>query len=179
MSTPAAIIHLQPPHPATLPDNALLKQCSLTRGKSQGPGGQHRNKVETKITLVHEPTGIEAHAGERRSQEQNRSVALFRLRLQLATHVRCPLGVGEIRTQTWCARVSPSGKIACNPEHHDFPAMLALALDAASASQWDLGKAAARLACTTSQLLKLIKDHPAACVLLNAQRQANNLGTLR
>lgn len=170
MTSPQPIINVTPPHPASLAEDALLAQCTLTRGKSQGPGGQHRNKVETKVTLRHEPTGIEAHAGERRSQEQNKGVALFRLRLELATHVRCPVPLGEIRTPLWLSRVSAAGRIACNPEHADFPTMLALAMDVISAAGWDVSKAAPRLTCTPSQLIKMVKGHAAAVAVVNQAR---------
>lgn len=159
------------PHPASLADELLLAQCDLARGKSSGPGGQHRNKVETKVTLLHIPTQLTASAGERRSQEQNRKIALFRLRLTLATMVRCPVPIGEVRTQLWASRISPTGRIACNPEHADFPALLALAMDVLQSTRWNVGKAALRLGCTTSQLLKFVQEHPPAFAALNAARQ--------
>ena len=49
-----------PPHPAMLDDGALLKQCEANFGRASGPGGQHRNKVETAATLTHTPTGLSA-----------------------------------------------------------------------------------------------------------------------
>ena len=42
---------LPPPHPAMLPEEALLKQCTTEFDTTGGPGGQHRNKVETAVTL--------------------------------------------------------------------------------------------------------------------------------
>lgn len=168
-----------PPHPASLDGPALLAQCEVGRGRAAGPGGQHRNKVETKVTIEHRPTGIIAHASERRSQEQNRREAIFRLRLMLATHVRCPVSAGEVRTPMWCSRVSTSGRIGCSPDHDDYPAMLALALDVLGAAHWDPKKAAARLCCSPSQLLKLVKDFPHAWGVLGAARGAAGLHPLR
>ncbi|TVQ54826.1 MAG: peptide chain release factor-like protein, partial [Phycisphaerales bacterium] len=72
------------PHPAMLSDEALLKECEVTFGKSGGPGGQHRNKVETACDLKHVPSEVIASAGERRRQIENRSMALKRLRIKLA-----------------------------------------------------------------------------------------------
>jgi hypothetical protein len=66
----------------------LLKACAIHRGRAGGPGGQHRNKVETAIHIVHEPTGIDGQASERRSQTDNHRVALFRLRVKLAVEHR-------------------------------------------------------------------------------------------
>lgn len=161
---------VRPPHPATLDDEELLAQCALTKGRASGPGGQHRNKVETLVTLSHEPTGVEAHAGERRSVMENRRVALFRLRLRLAVDVRTPVPAGDARSALWRSRSEGSGRIACNPEHRDYPSMLAEALDMAAACGWNVRKAASRLSCTPSQLLKLVKEHPPAWVWLNEGR---------
>ena len=76
------------PHPCLLEEELLLKECELRFTKRTGPGGQHRNKSATAVVLHHLPTQITAEASERRSQAQNRSVAIHRLRIQLALLVR-------------------------------------------------------------------------------------------
>jgi hypothetical protein len=48
--------------------------------------------------------------------------------------------------------------------------MLAEAMDVIESVGLDVPKAALRLCCTTSQLIKLVKDHPAALESLNRQR---------
>src|SRR2546430_10628365 len=59
---------------------------------ASGPGGQHRNKVETGVRLIHRPSGITVTATERRSQRANREVAFERLaqRLQAQQRVTRP-----------------------------------------------------------------------------------------
>jgi len=44
-----------------------------------GPGGQHRNKVETGVRLHHRPSGVTVTAVERRSQHANREAAFERM----------------------------------------------------------------------------------------------------
>lgn len=67
----------------TLSDEALLAQCEVHSFRGSGPGGQHRNKTETAIRLVHQPSGVVATAQDQRSREQNLRAALGRLREKL------------------------------------------------------------------------------------------------
>ncbi len=157
-------------HPARLASEELFAECRMTRGKSSGPGGQHRNKVASKVTLEHVPTGVRAQAGEARRAEENRVTALRRLRLELAVQVRCGVPRGEIRSELWLKRCTKDGRVVCNPRHEDFPALLAEAMDVIAACNWDEKKASLRLCCTVSQLIKLVKDHPAAMEEWNRQR---------
>ena len=66
-----------------LSDEALLKECSEEFFIAGGPGGQHRNKTESGVRLTHHTTGLVITATERRSQLQNRGVAIERLRAKL------------------------------------------------------------------------------------------------
>ncbi|HZZ85869.1 MAG TPA: peptide chain release factor-like protein [Anaeromyxobacteraceae bacterium] len=76
----------------SLPGEALLAECEESFFVASGPGGQHRNKTESGVRLVHLPTGATVTATERRSQPQNRAAALARLRerLQALSHVPRP-----------------------------------------------------------------------------------------
>jgi len=172
-----------PAHPAALAEGELLKLCDLGRGRSGGPGGQHRNKVQTLVVLTHRASGISAQAGERRSAQENHRVALRRLRLALATHVRAPVPLGECRTPLWLSRTdkragSP-GRIACSPAHADYPSMLAEAMDVLDAAGWDLEPASLRLVVHKTQLVRLIADHPPAFAEMNRQREARGLRPLK
>lgn len=67
--------------PETYPTDreSLERDCDMEFFVATGPGGQHRNKVETGVRLTHRPTGIVVTATERRSQHANREVAFARL----------------------------------------------------------------------------------------------------
>lgn len=157
-------------HPAELDPQRLLPQCAVRRGRRSGPGGQHRNKVETAIVLTHLPTGVRAEATERRSQQQNLEVALFRLRVNLALQVRCPLADPPVASQAWLARCA-GGRISLSPRHEQFPTLLAEALDVLEACDMDAPAAAATLQVTLSQLTKLLKAEPRALSLVNVRRR--------
>src|SRR5215208_2690516 len=75
-------------HPASLPADRLLADCTVERTRRSGPGGQHRNKVETAVVITHDPTGVQTEASERRSQVANLTKATFRLRVKLALKIR-------------------------------------------------------------------------------------------
>src|SRR5262245_57099790 len=69
-------------------DARLLAECDIHLHRTGGPGGQHRNKVETAVRLVHRATGLIVTAGETRSQYENKAQALWRLREAIAATVR-------------------------------------------------------------------------------------------
>ena len=54
-------------------------EIEITFFRASGPGGQHRNTRETGVRIRHIPTGIVVTATERRSQAENRRVAMERL----------------------------------------------------------------------------------------------------
>lgn len=62
---------------------SLERDCDLEFFIAGGPGGQHRNKVETGVRLVHRPTGLTVTATERRSQTENRERAFERMAMRL------------------------------------------------------------------------------------------------
>lgn len=170
------IDHTPPPlHPAQLPPERLLAECEQTHGRGGGPGGQHRNKVATSVTLRHRPTGVEAAARERRSQAANLAAALFRLRVNLALAER---GGAARPGDLWVSRTR-GGKIACNVKHADYPAMLAEALDHAARHRGDVKKAAMALAVSPTQLVRFLATEPRALAQVNAWRARRGLNPLR
>lgn len=171
-------------HPAALSIDELLAACETHRFRGSGPGGQHRNKVETAVRLTHRPTGVTGQATERRSQAQNHAVAVFRLRVNLALAVRCESADATSLTPPptpsvcWTSRTR-HGRLAINPAHEDFPALLAEALDRLTLHRFDLPTTAASLGVTGSQLLKLLRHEPRALGQLNTERETLGLPRLR
>lgn len=165
-------------HPVALADADLLRQCKLQHTRRSGPGGQHRNKVETAVVLTHIATGIRAEASERRSQAANRKVAIFRLRLSLALGHRAPALPSGSASNLWKTRCS-SGRIAINPQHADFPLLLAEIMDQLESTGADVKAVAKHFQCTTSQLVKFLKLEPRAFKWLNTQRVGCGLGALK
>ncbi len=168
----------RPTHPAALDEESLLKDCTITRGRSLGPGGQHRNKVETHITIEHVPSGIDAQAGERRLAKENQAVAIRRLRHKIAMNLRIDVPAGDIRSELWKQRCVKK-RIVCSSKHWDYPSLLAEAFDVIDACNFDMKKAAARLGCSGTQLNRFIGDHPPAFEKLNQSREDRGLHRLR
>jgi peptide chain release factor 1 len=52
-------------------------EVSYTRGS--GPGGQHKNKVETCVVITHKPTGFKERCQDTRSKLKNEKLAMSRL----------------------------------------------------------------------------------------------------
>lgn len=87
--------------------DSLERDCDLEFFIATGPGGQHRNKVETGVRLTHRPSGIVVTATERRSQHANREAAYERMaeRLEALQYVAPP------RTPTRPTRASQERRL--------------------------------------------------------------------
>ena len=165
------------PHPACLSEADLLAQVDEERSRGTGPGGQRRNKVQTQVRLVHRPTGIESSAGERRSLEQNRRMALRRLRLALALGHREAAGDQE-PSELWRRRTGgPS--LLVSAQHVDVPALIAEALDSLAAEGDDVPATARRLGVSNSRLLRVLRLVPATLADLNVRLRASGRTTWR
>jgi hypothetical protein len=170
-----------PIHPASLSDAELLASCIVERTKRGGPGGQHRNKTESAIVVTHQDSGVSGQASERRSQHDNRAVAITRLRLNLALAVRTEVGVSDpsvLPSELWRGRIR-GGKLSVSTGHEDFPVLLAEAIDWVAAFDYDLPAAAKRLGLSTSQLIKFLKCSPEAWQMIQSQRVKHGLPRLK
>jgi hypothetical protein len=170
-----------PAHPARLPQEQLETQCRFEAVRSAGPGGQHRNKVSTGVRWTHRPTGLQGMATERRSQLENKLEALSRLRLRLALDYRnlprdADLGPPERYEPSpeWSLRLH-DGRVRVNPDHGDFPGLLAEVLDRLAADSDDLERTAAAFRISKSQLVKFLALAPPALAALNERRRARGL----
>lgn len=67
-------------------DNIQVDEKDVTTQtyRASGPGGQHRNKVETAVRLIHRPSGMVVTASDGKSQHQNRKKAWIKLREKIA-----------------------------------------------------------------------------------------------
>ncbi len=165
-------------HPSALPTDELLTECEIKKTRRGGPGGQHRNKVETAIVITHLPTKIVGQASERRSQLENREVAIERLRLNLAIGFRQTVDAERSPSKLWISR-RRGQKISVSAKHFDFPTLIAEAMDFLASTEFDATVTSARLGVSTSQLVKLLKLAPPAFVWLNRNRIERKMGDLK
>ena len=161
-------------HPCFWSEEQLLAHCRLTFSRASGPGGQNRNKVETSVQIEFLPGGVIASASERRTQNENRKVAIQRLRCKLAVELRRANAsspneetVGSNMWSVYCR----NGRIDISDSNTDWPAILAEIIEALRAQDWNIGKVALRLGTSSSQLVKLLKKHSPAFLLFNAERK--------
>lgn len=169
-----------------LPDEELLAQCAFERFRVSGPGGQHRNKTDSAVRLTHEPTGVVGYASERRSQHQNRSTALARLRRGIALEVRIQPALDSYHPPPALQRILPrtvAGEIPrkerIGARHREFWTGVGPLLDLFAAVDGSVADCAALLGCSSNQLTKLLASEPHLWAAANTIRERNDLSPLR
>lgn len=165
-------VFVEPPHPAVLADEDLLSACELRTQRRSGPGGQHRNKTSSGAYLLHRPSGVIGEATERRSQARNRSVALLRLRYQLALELRTPslLDRPADRAEAAIREAYRRHSLKLNESNRDKPAVLALVINDLHAAGGQPRLVGPIWDATTSAVVSLLRSHRAALRRVNTIR---------
>ena len=148
---------------ATLSDAQLLGQCDVDTYRASGPGGQKRNKTSSAVRLRHGPSGLIVIAEESRSQHENRTRALRRLRQAIYLHVRENLGPDGVNTETLAARPDlrgargPEGRLHLGRKDPRFWPMAGLVLDVLQAVDARVSAAAEALGISTANLVDFLE----------------------
>lgn len=151
-----------------LEDQDLLKHCEYESYRATGPGGQHRNKVETAVRLkLKEIPVIFACATERRSQFENKSFALKRLRIKIAMECREP------EASFW------PGPWNCRENSEQYPLFLATVLDALSFYEYQIAQTARHFQLSTGQFVRLLAADDRLWTTTNQERQKRKMRLLR
>lgn len=72
-----------PPFAIPESDADLLAACDVETFRAGGPGGQHQNVTDSAVRLRHRASGVVVTSRARRSQYQNKTECLRRLRRRL------------------------------------------------------------------------------------------------
>ena len=158
------------------PDERLRSECVVHTHRIGGPGGQHRNKTESAVRLQHRPSGLVVTGQERRSQHQNATNALGRLREAIAVQFRAPLPETILWPETVTIR---DGRLRVSEKNACYYHVVGLALDALAACGGVPQDAAACLGVSTSSLTKFLHENPKAWSAAQQIRSAGGLPPLR
>jgi protein subunit release factor A len=80
----------QRPPPYSLDRDILEREVEVQVFRASGPGGQHVNRTESALRLVHPPSGVVVIAQDSPSQFRNRETAFRRLAERLERLNRVP-----------------------------------------------------------------------------------------
>lgn len=87
--------------PYSIDPEQLRREIVISVYRASGPGGQHRNKTESAVRILHRPSGLIVLATEHRSQHRNRKLAMERLISRLRILNRRPRKRRPTRPPAW------------------------------------------------------------------------------
>jgi hypothetical protein len=153
-----------------LNDSALVAHCRWDAFRGSGPGGQKRNKTSSSVRLTHLPTGLSVIAGESRSQVENKSRALRRLKMRLALEFRRPIDphaweppawIDQIRTRPAESALSSTGmRLQISHRHPLYFHLVGLLLDLLDSQRGHVANVAGLLGLSTSSVVKFLGEDP-------------------
>ena len=161
----------------SLSDEELLRQCEVHTHRASGPGGQNRNKVESAVRLVHRPTGLQVNAYESRSQHENKTRALKRLRTALALRVRGPAAAGVPVAVAAC--LGRDGRLSVGRRDARFLPCASAVLDVLQTRGGAVAAAAEQIGISTGNLSRFLTGDDEVMAEANRIRAAFGLKPLR
>lgn len=163
-----------------LDDAALLAQCRVDRYRTRGPGGQKRNKTDSTVRLVHEPTGLSAIGTESRSQHENKARALRRLRKTIALNLRSTVDAeGFQPSGVLRSCVSAARRLGVGPRDGRYCLVVSEILDLLAGCAMHVSAAAQRMGISTANLVSFLEKDAALWERVNQMRRAAGLKPLR
>ena len=160
-----------------LTDPQLLAECDVDTYRGPGPGGQKRNKTDSAVRLRHKPTGLIVVAGESRSQAENKTRAVKRLREALALRIRHE--VTDATQDPIRACIDKSGRLSVGRRDARYLPAAAAMLDLLAAHEASVGDVAKRLGLTTGNVSKFLTGDEDVMTEANRIRTAFGLKPLR
>jgi hypothetical protein len=148
-------------------DEDLFQQCRCDFFKATGKGGQKRNKTSSAVRLTHSASDLVVSDSSSRSQHENRTKALRKLRFQIAL---------KIRNETADVSSLQTDISIRNPQ---YPQLVAGLLDVLFQHEWSVKDAAEVLQITTSRLVKILYRDPELWQEVNRQRENSALPNLK
>ncbi len=131
----------------TMSGEALLKKCEQDFFIASGKGGQHRNRTESAVRLIHKESQISVYDTTSRHREENRKHAIKKLRLAFAFQLRCP----------------PQPQLNFPPpsiQNETYPLWVAHFLDFFDANHLQISTTAKAIGTSTAQLIKALQKNP-------------------
>jgi hypothetical protein len=166
-----------------LPDDELLHQCEVDTYRASGPGGQKRNKTSSAVRLRHLPSSLIVIAEESRSQHENKSRALRRLRQALVLKLRAPLSDADLPLAIHKPEITQAknaaGRLDVGRKDPRFWPAAAIVLDVLDVARGRVHDAALALGVSTGNLVDFLQTDAKVWAEVNALRQKHGHKALR
>lgn len=160
-------------------DAELLAQCEIHFYRASGPGGQKRNKTSSAVRLHHGPTSLIVTAVESRSQHENKTRAVRRLREAIALTQRSPVRPGDRPPGFFVAALQRDPGLRVNYRNPDYWPIVQYVLDMFYACGASVGDASQSLGISTGHLIRFLKNDDKLWRQANRLRQEFGLPPLR
>ncbi|NLX14889.1 MAG: peptide chain release factor-like protein [Phycisphaerales bacterium] len=144
----------------SLTDVQLLDQCLIDVYRASGPGGQKRNKTSSAVRLRHQPTTLTVIAEESRSQHENKTRALRRLRQAIALHLRNEMGHENSPPEFYVRALADAPGLHLSKRHPDYWLTVQYVLDVLYSHEAAVADTVSVLRVSTGQLIRFLKGDP-------------------